>query len=422
MKMIKNIFISLVALSTIQAQGQWNEVEWAQTYGISNLDFIDDNVGYAYMHELQGFTSVFQKTTDGGQNWTEITLPAPFGTEFQDLDFYGDGQGVILSRSWDNGETNTQVFQTNDDGENWEDISPSDVEVGYGLGQINFLNENLGFFVTGESFYTTSDGGENWSTTALPKAAVSVSFIDEMNGTIGTWDGTFMYTGGMLSTTDGGETWIETTLEEYQSVVGRVIQIDETTAYAAPAQWGASGQTQFYKTTDNGLNWVPIAIPTTTNDATLSDIDFLNEQKGVAAVSVNNEFAIYYTSDGGENWELQNEISEFYLTGLDLTQNSGYFTGQSGEIYRLSNPLSISDKNILTVDVFPNPAASGQILRWETTEQFLSASIVDITGKVVHKTVLNQTQSLQVPNLNRGIYFLSLTNETSQHITKIVID
>lgn len=422
MKYMKSLILVVTAICTLQANAQWVEVEWEQTFGISQMNFATDNVGYAYMHELQGFTSNFSKTSDGGQNWDPITLPVPLGTEFQSMDFYEDGEGVLIVRNWETGEVFTEVYQTSDDGENWQNISPDVVDPGYGISQIKFLNPSLGFFVSGQSFYGTSDGGENWITTVLPKAGISIDFVDEMNGVIGTWDDSFNYIGGMLTTTDGGLNWLETELTVNQTVIGKVIQLDETTAYAAPSEWGATGQQQFYKTTDNGLNWTPIEVPETINSAGLTGFDFRDEQNGVIALSNNDNLAMYATTDGGENWVLQNEFQNFYHSVFQLTPNSGYLVGQDGSIYRLEAALSTNDYTEAAFNTYPNPIGANQILRWDSKQPFSRATISDISGKEVFNTLISQAQSLQIPSLNRGIYFVSLENETAQHVVKIVIE
>ena len=98
MNPIKTLFIAALSIFTLSTSAQWTVVEWPQTDGLDNIDFVDDVTGYAQMQMLQGFTSSFEKTEDGGQTWTELNIPvSPY--DIQDMDFHLSGDGVLVTRS-----------------------------------------------------------------------------------------------------------------------------------------------------------------------------------------------------------------------------------------------------------------------------------------------------------------------------------
>ncbi len=420
MNQIKLLLMSALAVCTISASAQWSQVEWAEDHGLTMPDFVNDEVGYAYMHQLFGFYSGLGKTEDGGQTWTDVPLPLP-GSEFQAVDFYAEGEGVIVIRDWGSTDAITQIYHTLDDGETWENISPTTTETGFGIAAIQFFDAATGCFVTENSYYATSDGGDNWTETVLPISAISLSFSDVDHGIIGTWDASFNYFGGMLCTEDGGLTWNELLLDINNTVMGEVHQFNETTAYAAPVKWGAYDQHEFYKTTDNGLNWTSVPLPETDDDAYLSGFDFWDENYGVVTLKAPEEFYIYETIDGGESWELQNELGTFYIEDITLTENSGYIVGGKGLIYRLDAPLAVSNPEDVAVTLYPNPARSGQNIQWESPVDFTEIRIIDITGKTVFQENLITQKSI-IPNLNRGVYFVSLQNDKTSKTVKIMVD
>jgi len=421
MNLIKIFSLAALGLFTLTGFAQWTEVDWAQTDVLTFIDFVDDETGYARMEMLQGFTSSFQKTEDGGQTWTELNLPADVEAfEIQAIDFNSSGEGVLLCRIISSEETLTQVYQTLDDGASWENISADEMALGNGLTDIQMLDVNSIFFVTENQLYRTTNGGDEWNIAPLPATGVSVDFFDADHGVIGAWDGTFLYYGILLSTSDGGDTWNETILNENNSVVGVVKQWNEMTAYAAPVKWGASGFSNFYKTTDSGLNWDEVSLPETNDGATLTEFDFRDENYGVITLASNTQFYIYNTTDGGDTWNLQNQMDQLYTTDLSLSQNSGYISAEEGLLLRLNAPLGIYESKALDVSIYPNPVISGQTIHWEAETKFTQIQIIDKGGKTVFSENL-AAQRCTLPNLSSGVYCITLQSEKLSKASMIVV-
>lgn len=399
---------------------QWTPVEWAETDGISNINFVDDLNGYAKMSFLQGFTSSFEKTEDGGETWTELNIPVN-PTDIQDMDFLVSGEGALSTRTYIDGEVATRIFKTLDDCDTWEDISPEDAATGYGMSQIQMLDANTIFFVIDDYFYRTTNGGVDWTSSLLTGACVSVNFSDADHGLVGTWDGTFIYTGGIMATADGGLTWNETFLEVGQSVIGAVKQLNETDAYAAPVKWGASGHLHYYITTDNGENWTTIPVPETGDEATLIEFDFRDENFGVVVLASNTQTYMYKTSNAGETWELQNQLDPIYISDLDLSPNSGYIAAESGQILRMDAASSVSEFATISVTLFPNPYESGQTITWNSSTRFTQLRILDSTGRLVHEQAID-SQEATLPILSSGVYVVSLQNELVSKSMRLVVE
>ena len=408
MKQIKILLIVAIIFYSNYSFGQWQEINTIPSQYMESLNFITDDIGYVVLTEMGGSKTI-EKTINGGNSWTVINMPVPSG-DLQDVHFNIEGEGVAVVRDFADDAAPTKIYQTLNDGTNWQDISPDSTVAGIGNAQCQFLDQNIGFLSTGEKLYTTVDGGSNWNSYDLAGIAISMDFMDANHGIIGLFDGTFNYFGGMICTSDGGTTWNNKQLMENQTVIGEVMQIDENIAYAAPVKWGAANQQKFFKTIDNGINWDTMPVPNTIANTALSDIDFKDELNGAITVSSQEHNYIYKTTDGGATWELQNSTPFFGITDLELTTNSGYLSGGLGVFYKLVEPLSLKEPAFIDVNFYPNPVSSEQVVFWNSSEKFTSLSIFDFLGKKIHQQSLLQNNT-KLPNLARGIYLLQLQND-----------
>lgn len=98
------------------------------------------------------------------------------------------------------------------------------------------------------------------------------------------------------------------------------------------------------------------------------------------------------------------------FTSLGLTFDSLAFT-ISG-----SPDLSVEDETLNSVSVYPNPAKN--VINIENVTDLTSVELYSVIGKQVYKGA-NET-SIDISNLNDGVYLLKLTNETGS-ITKRIV-
>lgn len=126
-----------------------------------------------------------------------------------------------------------------------------------------FLNENLGWIVTGSGIYKTTNGGTNWVQQNFPAAPAndsrffnSVNFINENTGIIAC--GNYLYSGHnpnlvstILWTNDGGLNWTYKDLGSYNDYDSSAILVSPLIAYSI----GQYGQSK--KTVNGGNTWTP---------------------------------------------------------------------------------------------------------------------------------------------------------------------
>jgi photosystem II stability/assembly factor-like uncharacterized protein len=424
MKHIKFLFtVALLLFGNLCfSQWGWNSISMNPTQRMQTTDFLTDDLGYAMMTADQTGAKTLEKTTDGGFIWTAIPLPV-VGHEFQSLHFHADGAGVVVFRNVQDPVTPTRIYQTLDDGLNWQDISPDTTATGMGNAVCQFLDQDTGFFATDQFLYATVDGGTNWTTHTFSVYPMSISFYDSQNGTIGTFDGTFNYFGGMLTTTNGGQTWTQADLTGNGTVIGAVGQLSPTVAFAAPVQFGAYNQHQFYRTTNNGATWDTLQVPNTLQNSELKALDFWDELHGVAAVTeIGGVSHFYETTDGGNSWTYFDSLAGLSINDLQLIGATGYLAGgELGVFYRLTLGMSVNETLAGNIKIFPNPAQSGELIHFDGAEKFEDWTLIDMSGKVIHSAECKENM-LSLPNLKAGIYLLQLQGPEGSRFTKLVVE
>ncbi len=160
-----------------------------------SLDFIDENTGYAGGNQTR-------KTTNGGLNWVAVD----FGQYYysSDIQFVNHNTGFVATNQNLDDEANSStgiILKTTNAGLNWE---PKVVGGGAVL-DINFVNERIGFALTGLQFngddiFKTTDSGENWFRILASSSGylTNIFFTDSLTGySVG-------FNGKILKTTNGG--------------------------------------------------------------------------------------------------------------------------------------------------------------------------------------------------------------------------
>lgn len=120
---------------------------------LNHVSMPSANIAYA-----GGANGNFFKSTDGGQNWTPITLPADFD-DMRGISFVNDQVGFIsgslLSSNHDT------LLKTTDGGDTWTSVSAG---LGTQISDVFAVSANLIFAGAGDNkIYRSTDGGANWS-------------------------------------------------------------------------------------------------------------------------------------------------------------------------------------------------------------------------------------------------------------------
>jgi len=259
-------------------------------------------------------------TTAHSQNWTYVTNTGTtyilYGMHFppgqNDIGYGGgmlgtyNGPGVIT--------------KTTDGGENWTQIWPTSGSID-GIQAIWFLNDTVGFAGGwNEYFIKTTDGGTTWSTISISSDVwyfTDIVFWDDDNGVASAR----MDPAGqaVFVTSDGGDNWTQATSGINQNVMG-LDYADASTLYAV----GTEGIV--FKSTDGGHNWSNHY----TLGAMLFGVDFADANFGV----VGAEEKMFATNDGGSTWTSYTTGYEHFYATHASSNGTAYLGGTDENIYK----------------------------------------------------------------------------------------
>ena len=211
------------------------------------------------------------------------------------------------------------------------------------LNSVCFTDANTGY-ACGDSgvILKTADGGTNWilqnwgtryslTTVHFPKA--DTGYIE------GDCDVS-------LKTTNGGLIWINLQIYPCLAMGWRctlpltssVYFTDVSTgfqAYSVQCGRPSTYSRSISKTTDGGINWIPIYNENGIGSGVFSSVFFSDRDRGYVVGSIGT---ILKTIDGGANWSNQNSGTYNQLNSVYFTDEStGYAVGGSGTILKTTN-------------------------------------------------------------------------------------
>ena len=99
-----------------------------------------------------------------------------------------------------------------------------------------------------------------------------------------------------------------------------------------------------------------------------------------------------------------------------------YTNGEAVGIRMVTNDDAVGlEEKTSTFNVYPNP--SNGILNIEINETgTYSVQINDIVGKLISNENINENTTLNLKHLNKGIYFVNVSNNETTHVTKVIIE
>lgn len=315
----------------VKRYGTWTKLEAGVSSRLNDIDFIDDQNGWAV-----GDDGAILHTTNGGDFWQQQTFPAdelPGFNDYEDIlwavDFIDHTNGWICSRN--------SIFKTTNGGESWEIKHSQNLEDGR-FHDIELLNAEIGFAVGGDWWSAdcillkTVDGGESWEdvTPQNSLTLTDISIVDQRMIWICGIGGTYLFSA------DSGSTWIMQELDIIPAPIFTSIQfIDEKIGWLG-ADHNSDYNTRFLRTTDGGNTWI-----LTSREAWsyylfgVCTLHFADSLNGWVGTMFMGSGAIAQTADGGRTWEfLPEEINHGDLATVSdivgmcfITKDLGWAVG-----------------------------------------------------------------------------------------------
>lgn len=280
------------------------------------LFFLNENMGF-----IAGYRRFMKMTLDGGTTWTSVTIPSTLmdsGEDITDVEFVNTTVGFVIT-------SNGNVLKTIDQGLTWTKIQPQ--VSNYQIEELEFINENIGFAAgpLGQ-IYRTADQGVTWTLTDTDAGILyDIRYIDGILYAVGS-------SRSLVTSSDLGVTWSAVKTVSYGtggSTFTRMYAVTKLNGQLIVA--GENGD--IYKST-NAANttWAPLYTPIFGGMVT-TGFQFSNANKGVMVGAGTTQSSIYYTENGGYQWQRKAIAGSSFYKSLDVkSDGKALVTGQSGYV------------------------------------------------------------------------------------------
>ena len=295
----------------------WTAMPGAPTISAGKQDdifFVDDDVGFAVGGPLQ----TVSRTKDGGATWQ--TVLDRDDTFFRSLLFVNEAHGFVgnlgggLSPSLSDP---TIMYETLDGGDSWAAVDDDRITGSTPSGLCNFTSIDethligVGRVSGPAHMLTSNDAGATWTSVDLSahfSMLIDAHFSSSTEGVLAGMDPSGR-TCRIARTVDGGATFTPVFTSITNSLCWKLNFPTPAIGYAAIQQTGA-GPGTFAKTVDGGATWEefnlpPLADPDEGYPAI--GIGFISDRVGWV-VSEDAALPAYRTFDGGETWEVDEDL------------------------------------------------------------------------------------------------------------------
>jgi photosystem II stability/assembly factor-like uncharacterized protein len=312
--------------------------------------------GTSYFEHLRFDTSTpgeydgsLQLSVDGGQTWRDVSghleqvHKVAFSPAFASDQTAFAAAGTLGQHGYSDGG----VYRSTDGGQNWTEVFGD--RICYALAvSPNFAADHrlwLSAFTysSAQGVYVSTDGGDTW--TALAPAVHAQILVPSPNFSL---DQTFFAgtaDSGLQRSTDGGTSW------------GQVLALPVTALAISPA-YGASRTLyagvqenvtgEIYRSTDGGDTWQKLVTGIPANvgadSLNIAVLTFATDGTVVAGVYYGSEQgsgAVYRSTDGGQTWQIVGGgLDEYSVLALGTTPSHSltFFAGTDGGLWQLSVP------------------------------------------------------------------------------------
>ena len=402
--MLTRTIISILLLTSSNVFSQWYEVNSNVTETLTNIKFINDDIGYCI-----GLNGTIIKTIDGGENWTNIS----FSTQHFEQIYFLDTQTGFVT------DDNT-IYRTID-GTNFVDVSSNFSINNYNLTSIKISFKELfgiikvGYVNTNDNTdafyktYKTFDFGNNWQ-------EVNDDFTSGFYYIVDT-DTYYFVSFDINKTTNGGVSW-----ETIPNINFSFPPLQET-FQIFPNNHGVATLMYTYAYAKFDLN----ENTSTEHEAEwFKSFDFIDNLGFYVEGHFGGNNSFYRSNDYGITLtEISNFDANYTFYNIDFINNDvGFVCGDNGKIFKITNASTLSiDDNLVAykIKIFPIPASDFIEIKATQELEVKEVKIIDINGKLI-KLYDNNLQKLNISDINNGMYFLKIKTNKGILTKKILIE
>ncbi len=395
--------------------------QYAPVTGILNdIYFFNNNSGIAVGRKNATYNSYVIRTSDGGNNWYEVTVSTDNQNELNDQYWLDSNTGFLCGRN--------VLVKTTDGGNTWNNIFANILPISNGVNallSIYFVNDQVGWIgasnVDHKNIYKTTDGGASWIFQDNPIAQTQYSQINDvkfLSADSGWAVFGIPFNGRILFTSDGGSNWtIQQSTNDFLTSISY---------YQRYKIWTAGDGDVWYSYLENVL---PVELKSFTAKAEGNNVILIWK----TATETNNKgFYIERSEDNSisSNWKTvsfitgngtSSEPKSYSFTDKNL--NSGSYEYRLKQVdfdgsYKYSNYVSAnihSNMNFSLKQNYPNPFNPSTIISFTlASNSKVTLQLFDLLGRRVstlidqHMNAGEHLVNFKASNLGSGIYLYKI--------------
>lgn len=382
--MKKLILLTLLTLLTQYTQSQWMQQVSGVTTHLLDVDFINENTGWAC-----GDGGIIVKTTNGGVNWVQQT--SGVNKRLEGIDAV-DANILHCVGWWQT------ILKSTNGGTNWIVIRNGPSGTGASFNKTYFLNVNTGWLLrdggSGGYILRTTNGGATFdSTNVIFSFMWDIYFKDALNGIL-CGDGALV-----MRSTDGGVTWNQIFLPLLTGAPN-LYRLSFVGDYGWTIGEGAENNMgkMVFRTTNFGSSWDSIArVPYPDLQLNYS-VFFSSLNTGYCGGTTGY---IFKSTNGGFNWYQQNSPSNGFRRDFWLANDSlGWSVGGGGQIFKTTNGGTyvgiepISNVNPIEFNLYqnyPNPFNPITTIKYDLPKDVkVTIKVYDLLGREIETIINNE--------------------------------
>lgn len=381
------IFLSFALITcAASAQLNWNQVINYNSF-VNPADMAQAPDGSIYLlWQHPQFVAGLDKSSDGGNNWTDITSPN-FPNTVPAFDIAFSGNKLLL--------ISDSLRISPDNGQTWPQTG-NGLSQSLDLGRMTVLPDGTVFLAASTNtdtpavlkLYKSTDNGSSWSNVSITGIPASLVPVD---------------------------------ITSIQSYLIMSLKNMATNAGA------------FYRSSDGGSSWTALSFPAVTSQF-YSDNSFACDAFGDIYVIGRELFPsgirLFWSPNNGSSW---GEITSTGLNTLAGPQTfiktstalivAGYTNtqGQSA-MYKTTVSVGINKTTITgSIDVYPNPCSTELFIQTGTVNNLEHLAIIDISGRLVYEKTAPVIGAVDVSRIKAGIYIVKITDDANAVYYKRVV-
>lgn len=286
-----------------------------------------------------------------------------------------------------------------------------------------------GTITAGDVFIIASPSADSANIRAFSDTLHSVCYFNG-DDALSLFNGTTQVDVIGLIGTDPGASWsVDTGATKEYTLVRKASIVNGTTLWTGvgDTQWIAYSQDDFshlgMHTTD-GCASMPVSTPVVNTDTVCLGSAFSfseNSTGGVAPYTYNWEFGDGNTSSISNPTHTYAAAGTYTVT-LWITESSSLGQVDDSTITVVVDPCtSIEESLINNIGMYPNPTKDG-FVTFSNVLNNTTVTVYNLVGAVVYNNQINNAQTIDFSNLNKGSYIVSLTTNSNTTIKKLIIE